>query len=91
MTLYDIKNQLKSNALELYVNGMGFRAIARVTGVNHNPVINWVKKIGTSLANAPESAEIPEVTQVDELETFVGKKQPGLALGRQSARQLPEF
>lgn len=53
---------------------MGFRAIERVTGVDHNPVSNWVKKIGTSLPNAPESVEIPEVTQVDELKTFVSKK-----------------
>lgn len=46
----------------------------RVTGVNHNTVINWVKQVGTSLTDAPESSEIPKVTQVDELETFVGKK-----------------
>ena len=68
------QESIQEHCLELYVNGMGFRAIERVTGVNHNPVINWVKKVGTSLPNAPESAEIPEVTQVDELETFVGKK-----------------
>ena len=60
--------------LNLYVNGMGFRAIERVTRVNHNTVINWVRQAALDLPNAPEADEIPEITQVDELETFVGKK-----------------
>ncbi|MBD2534228.1 IS1 family transposase [Nostoc flagelliforme FACHB-838] len=37
-------------------------------------MINWVKKAGKSLPNSPDYDEIPEITQVDELETFVGKK-----------------
>lgn len=51
-----------------------------VTGVNHNTVINWVKQVGSSLPNAPEVSEIPEVTQVDELETFIGKKKQSMAM-----------
>ena len=45
----------------MYVNGMGFPAIERLTGVNHNTIINWVKKVAESLPNAPEYPEIPEV------------------------------
>lgn len=58
----------------MYVNGLGFRAIQRVTGVNHNTVINWVKSAAKDLPTVPESQQIPEITQVDELETFVAKK-----------------
>ena len=58
----------------MYVNGSGFRAIERVKKVHHTTVINWVKKLGNTLPNAPEYDEIPEITQIDELETFVGKK-----------------
>jgi hypothetical protein len=53
---------------------MGFCAIERATGVNHNTVINWVKQAASNLPDAPEISPIPEVTQIDELETFVGKK-----------------
>jgi transposase-like protein len=74
------QNSIKEHCLKLYVNGMGFRAIERVTGVNHNTVINWVKQAGTCLPDAPEASEIPEVTQIDELETFVGKKKQDLAV-----------
>ena len=64
----------------MYVNGIGFRAIERLTGVNHNTVINWVKEVAGKLPDAPEHSEIPEVAQVDELETFVSKKKPNLVM-----------
>ena len=65
---------VQENCLKMYVNGMGFRAIERVTGVNHNTVIRWVRKSANALSNAPEMSEIPEITEIDELQTFVGKK-----------------
>jgi hypothetical protein len=43
---------------------MGFRAIERTTGVNHNTFINGVKQAANNLPLAPESDEIPEITQV---------------------------
>jgi transposase-like protein len=52
---------IKEKCLEMYVNRPGFRAIERVTGVDHNTVINCVKQLGKKLADVPESQEIPEV------------------------------
>ena len=77
LEIYDsigYRESIKEHCLTLYVNGMGFRAIERATGVNHNTVINWVKQTSSNLPDAPLASEIPEVTQIDELETFVGKK-----------------
>jgi transposase-like protein len=48
----------------MYVNDRGFRAIERITGVNHNTVINWVKQVGFSLPDAPNYEEITEVARV---------------------------
>ena len=73
---YNLKgysDDVKRICLRMYVNGMGLRGIERVTGINHNTVINWVRA-GLSLPDAPESEEIPEITELDELQTFVGKK-----------------
>ena len=67
-------DEVKRQCLTLYVNGLGFRAIERCTGVNHNTVSNWVKHSGVNLADAPDSEMIPELAQVDELQTFVGSK-----------------
>jgi len=60
--------------LKIYLNGMGFRAIERVTGVHHTTVITWVKSVGELLPDAYPPDTIPEVGELDELETFVGSK-----------------
>ena len=81
-------NDVKAMCLKMYVNGMGFRGIERVTGVHHTTVICWVKQVGENLPNAYEPDSIPEVGELDErwreelfspplsheLETFVGSK-----------------
>lgn len=59
---------------------MGFRAIERCTGVNHNTVINWVRQRGEQLPDAPESKMIPDLAQLDELHTFVGQKKQSVAV-----------
>ena len=66
--------EFKRECLEMYVNGSGFRAIERVKKVHHTTVINWVKEVGNTLPATPEYDEIPEITQVDQLETFIGSK-----------------
>ena len=64
----------------MYVNGLGFRPIERVKGVHHTTVINWVKQVGGNLPDVYDPDEIPEVGELDELETFVGKKTENLDL-----------
>ena len=58
----------------MYVNGMGFRGIERVTGVHHTTVINWVKQVGLDLPDTAQPDSVPKVGELDELETFVGSK-----------------
>ena len=75
---------MKQQCLKMYVNGMGFRGIERVSGVHHTTLIHWVKQVAIALPEAPESAEIPEIAQVDELQTFVGSKKTNSGYGRLS-------
>jgi transposase-like protein len=65
---------IKQDCLTRYVNGIGFHAIERCTGVHHTTVIHWVRQQGERLPNALEESEIPEIGVLDELETFVGAK-----------------
>jgi hypothetical protein len=67
----------------MYLNGMGFRGIERVKGVHHTTIIYWVKQLGEELPDAPEEDEIPEVGELDELETFIGSKKTEFGCGRQ--------
>lgn len=68
----------------MYLNGMGFRGIERVTGINHNTIINWVRSAALALPDVPEFEEIPEITELDELQTFVGSKKTSSGSGQRS-------
>jgi hypothetical protein len=53
---------------------MGFRAIERVKNVHHTTIINLVKQVGELLPDFYDPETLPEVGELDELETFVGSK-----------------
>jgi transposase-like protein len=67
-------DEVKRHCLRQYVNGMGFRAIERTTGVHHTTIITWVKQVGERLPEAYAPDTVPEVGELDEMETFVGAK-----------------
>ncbi|MBW4639600.1 MAG: IS1 family transposase [Gloeocapsa sp. UFS-A4-WI-NPMV-4B04] len=64
--------QLKKICLEMYLNGMEFRAIERVTGIHHTTIMNWVKESAQELPEDKE--EQPTVAELDELQTYVGRR-----------------
>ena len=66
--------EVKELCLKMYLNGMGLRGIERVTEIHHTTIMNWIRDAGLKLLDAPEESEIPEITEIDELQTFVGHK-----------------
>ena len=60
---------------------MGFRAIERVKGVHNTTVMAWVKEVGELLPMAYDPETIPQVGELDELETFVGQKKTRSGIG----------
>ena len=74
--------EFKRECLKLYVNGMGFRAIERVKKVHNTTIMAWVKEVGELLPNAYDAETIPQVGELDELETFVGQKKTKSGSGR---------
>ncbi|MBV9386767.1 MAG: IS1 family transposase [Chroococcidiopsidaceae cyanobacterium CP_BM_ER_R8_30] len=65
--------EIKQLCIKMYLNGMGFRAIERVTEIHHTTIIDWVREAEVQLPE-DEEAEPPEVAELDELQTFVGSK-----------------
>lgn len=76
------RDEIKRHCLRMYVNGMGFRGIERVTGVHHTTVISWVKQVGECLPDAYTPDQTPQVGELDELETFVGSKKTKSGCGQ---------
>ena len=66
--------QIKQTCIEMYLNGMGIKGISRVTKISHVTILNWIQAAGESLSDEPQDEEIPEITEIDELQTFVGNK-----------------
>lgn len=65
---------IRQRALELYLEGINFRRIARLLKVSHTSVMNWIKAAADQL---PRDMPLPhQVTtlEADELFTFVGSK-----------------
>ncbi len=66
--------EVRREAVRLYLEGTNFRRIGRVLGVNHQSVINWVNAYYACLPAAEPPVAAPETLEMDELFTFVGSK-----------------
>ncbi len=75
-------DEIRKMCFKMYLNGMGFRGIERVTGVHHTTIINWVKQVGKLLPDAYDPEVTPQVGELDELETFVGCKKTKFGSGQ---------
>ena len=64
---------LKRQAVELYLEGLGFRSIGRFLKVSHVAVYNWIRGFGEKLEELRSANEI-EVVEMDEMHTYIGSK-----------------
>jgi transposase-like protein len=71
---------VKRECLKMYVNGMGFRAIQRIKGVHHTTLITWVRLVGKLLPDAYDPEVMPDVGELDELQTYVKKNTQNLVV-----------
>ena len=67
-------------ALEMYLEGLGFRSIGRVLKVSHVSVYNWIKGIGERVEELRSDNKI-EVIELDEMHTYIGHKKTSVGYG----------
>ena len=85
--------ELKKKAIELYLEGMGFRAIGRTIGVSNVAVLNWVRSVSEQLRKIlkeriPDKKKEIEVMELDEMWHYVGKKREKHGSGLRLIEQL---
>jgi len=70
---------LKRQALELYLEGLGFRSIGRLLKCSHVAVYHWIKAYGESI-DTLRSASGVDIIEMDAMHTYIGAKKtrPGL-------------
>ena len=59
-------------ALNLYLEGLGFRSIGRLLGFSHVAVYQWVKAFGENVEQIKRPAA--QIVELDELYSYVGHK-----------------
>ncbi len=72
----------KIYAIKLYLEGVGFRAIERLTQIPHTTVIYWVKTLGEQIERMkPEVTEQVMTVELDEMWHFIQKKRTNAGCG----------
>lgn len=73
-------DEFKMDAIKMYLNSMGIRAIARMKKVHNSVISSWIKKMG-SVVKEEFTKKIEEVQskdisiiEIDELFTYIKKK-----------------
>lgn len=73
-------DNLKRDALILYLEGLGFRSIGRFLKVSNVTVLNWIKSFGEKIGEL-RSVENIEVVEIDEMHTYIGSKKTTVGYG----------
>ncbi len=69
----------KKKALQLYLEGLGFRSIGRILGVSNVSVLNWIRSFGSEVAGLRSRSQEIEVVGVDEMHSYIGDKKTTVA------------
>jgi len=67
-------NEMRQQAVKLYADGVNYRRIGRILGVDHVTVMLWVKAHSDQLADQPPQPPEVGVVEMDELFTYIGNK-----------------
>ena len=68
--------EVKKQAIEMVLNGVGIRKTARFVKSSHTSVVNWLRaahKILKAVKKCEKISETPDIIELDEIYTFVKK------------------
>jgi len=66
-------NATKRKALEMYLEGLSFRAIGRILGFSNVAVLNWIRGVGENISTLKNKNTI-KVMEIDEMHSYIGSK-----------------
>ena len=71
----------KKKALQLYLEGLGFRSIGRILDVSNVSVLNWIKFFGKEVESLQSESTDIEIVEVDEMHSYIGNKKTTVGFG----------
>ena len=78
--------ETKLQALGLYLEGMGFRAIGRTMGVSNTTVLSWIRTLGQTIkrhidSNLADDIRHVDFIEIDEMWHYTLKKNKSFGFG----------
>lgn len=68
-------DEIRRRAVQMSIDGINQRRIARLLDVSQGSVSNWVKQYAAQLPDEPDTPDVPvETAEQDEMFTFIGHK-----------------
>ena len=64
---------VRRQALELYLEGLGFRSIGRVLNFSNVSILNWIREFGSKLEELKSEKQV-KVIEMDEMHSYVANK-----------------
>ena len=71
--------EVRRIALEMYLEGLGFRAIGRILKISYGTVYQWIKEWGK--VDFPHRKEAIDIVELDEIHTYVSEKKTTVGYG----------
>lgn len=75
-------------AVDMYLEGLGFRAIGRVLGISYGTVYQWIKQLSTAHQNtyntnlhSDQDDEAIDIVELDEIHSYTKHKKTTVGLG----------
>ncbi len=79
---FRIDVEQRAYAIKLYLEGVGFRGIERLTGISNVTVMRWVRALGDKIERErPEEQGEVAIMELDEMWHFIGKKNKNAGCG----------
>ena len=72
---------LERQALHMYFEGLGFRSIGRILGVNNVSVLRLIKEFGQQVRELNREKQHIEMVEVDEMHSYIGSKKTTVGYG----------
>jgi len=77
----EYSNDIKRKALQLYLEGLGFRSIGWILSVSNVSVLNWIKEFGKEVKDLQSDDKTVEYAELDEMHSFIGNKKTTVGYG----------
>ena len=70
--------EIKRQAIKLYMEGNSGRAVGRILGISKNTCLYWIRKYAKKIEDKKVSNERVKVIEMDELYTYTERKKQNL-------------